>query len=188
MLTHCRLSCQQCTDTTTVCNPEDCPDEKLCTAFKGLPYGLCEDGRSFFTGLCPPTKCGSCGQPPVGGTEKAVKASNGKECVFPFHFRGMKHVTCTGVDTDAKYHWCSTTTDEEAARGEYTWGKCPEESVTKIFQCSPGGAWPELDNQERIAKLKQGYSQTYQVQIATHNNADMELHTDVTSLDTCIYY
>ena len=69
-------------------------------------------------------------------------ASPGKECIFPFKFRGVTHNACAQPFTSGYEPWCSTKVDDDGVHmGAQDWGdcneNCPKEFTTNLTQVQP---------------------------------------------------
>ena len=73
---------------------------------------------------------GNCDQHCPSSSKQECKTTNGKSCVFPFFYQGVKYSGCSTVGRGGT-PWCSTVTDKDGNYIEHpskflTWGNCDQ--------------------------------------------------------------
>jgi len=114
----------------------------------------CCDSGYYTTDAC--GCCLTCAQPeeaPCGGPFKTTgtcaaglrclrqcecKSKQGKQCVFPFTYKGETHNKCTDADSENGSVWCATEVDEDGEVVRNTWEDCEEGCPGTNFECNEG--------------------------------------------------
>ena len=67
-----------------------------------------------------------------------VCTANGKECVFPFKYKGITYNTCTKVESDNGKAWCALELDSKGS-GEVIIGKWADCDSVCLVEPNPRG-------------------------------------------------
>ena len=61
------------------------------------------------------------------GTDGGCKTVDGRDCVFPFTYRGLSYSSCTTAESVNGAAWCATEVDSSGAVVHSKWQDCEPE-------------------------------------------------------------
>jgi len=81
---------------------------------------------------------GTCGQGLRCLRQCECKSVGGKQCIFPFKYKGASYSKCTTEDSENSVAWCATELDETGEVVKNSWQDCTEGCPGTDFECNEG--------------------------------------------------